>query len=390
VSQEIQQASETEGRVRAVAARTGISSRLCGLALSVAACSIACAGPAAPPAQPEQAPRPDGTDRRVVAVPGGERGLGFDDLRFAPQFGKVLVPAGHTGRLDLLDPDGFALTSIRGFSALAQFPGGHGVGATSADAGDGLIFAADRTSLLLHVVDPKSRAIVSSAHLGASPDLVRFIPSAREVWVTEPDQEQIEIFTLSAGDRPLLAHAAFLAIKGGPESLLADATRGRAYTHLGDGKTLAIDVRTRAVVAQWSNGCRGSSGAALDEAGGRLFVACAEGRVVVLDLASGGILSQAATGSSLDHIAYSPSLRHLYAPDTKAAVMSTFAVSSRGELSLLGSVATVPGTECVTTDDRGQAFLCDPGHGQILVIADRYPASGTRPAPRAAGTGAPR
>jgi DNA-binding beta-propeller fold protein YncE len=313
---------------------------------------------------------------RAIDLSGGAGGIGFDDVRFAPDLGRVLVPAGHTGRLDLVDPTGFGVTSIGGFSTLPTFPGGHDTGTTSADAGGGVIVAIDRTARLLDVVDPKAGAIVSSARLGGSPDLVRHVSVTREAWVTEPDDERIEVLALSAGDRPAPAHAAFIAVKGGPESLTVDETRGRAYTHLGKGVTVAIDLKSRAVVAQWPNGCGTSSGAALDAAGGRLFVGCAEGKVVVLDLAGGRQLASFAVGASIDHVAYSPSLHHLYVPDTKSATMATLAVSARGDLTLLGSVATVAGTECVTTDDRGHAYLCDPAHGRILVVTDPHPASG--------------
>ena len=51
----------------------------------------------------------------AVAIPGGEGGIGFDDLVFSPELHKVLVPAGHTGKLYLIDPTTFAMTSIGGF-----------------------------------------------------------------------------------------------------------------------------------------------------------------------------------------------------------------------------------------------------------------------------------
>ena len=39
-----------------------------------------------------------------IEIPGGSAGIGFDDLRFAPASGRVLVPAGRTGVLALVDP----------------------------------------------------------------------------------------------------------------------------------------------------------------------------------------------------------------------------------------------------------------------------------------------
>src|SRR5512144_1087964 len=77
-----------------------------------------------------------------LALPGGEGGIGFDDLTFSPSLHRVLAPAGRTGKLDLIDPKTQKIEAIAGFSAGAdKFGGGHGEGTTSADAGGGFLFA---------------------------------------------------------------------------------------------------------------------------------------------------------------------------------------------------------------------------------------------------------
>ena len=40
-----------------------------------------------------------------LALPGGDGGIGFDDLMFSPALHRVLAPAGRTGKLDLIDPN---------------------------------------------------------------------------------------------------------------------------------------------------------------------------------------------------------------------------------------------------------------------------------------------
>jgi hypothetical protein len=72
---------------------------------------------------------------------------------------------------------------------------------------------------------------------------------------------------------------------------------------LWNGKTLAIDLRIRKIVERWSNGCRGSRGIALDEKRGFLFAGCDEGRLSVLDVKTGKLLSEASFGSGVDVIA---------------------------------------------------------------------------------------
>jgi hypothetical protein len=312
----------------------------------------------------------------VVSLPQGAPGIGFDDLRFSAELGKVLVPAGRSGNVDLVDPATGAVTAIGGFSTDASFGGGHDFGVTSVDQVQQKLYATDRTSGKLDVVDLGSRSIVASAKLSAGPDYVRWVAPTGELWVTEPDADMIEIFTLPKGGSGAPEHAAFIKTPGGPESLVVDATRGKAYAHLWKGRTIAIDLKSRAVTDTWPNGCDGSRGIALDEPRGWLFAGCSEGKAVVLDVAHGGKqLSSATSGSGVDIIDYSPSLGHLYLPGAKSATMAILGVSDKGELSVLSTVPTTQGAHCAVADAGGHVFVCDPSHGQLLVVSDGLPAS---------------
>jgi len=311
----------------------------------------------------------------TLPLPGGAAGIGFDDLIFAAGLKKVVVPAGRSGNLDLIDPESHEIITIAGFSAKERFRKGQSEGITSADEGRGLLFATDRTALKLDVVDPGSRVIVAQALLASSPDYVRFVESTGEVWVTEPDAERIEIFTLADSGPPTPVHAGFIPVPGGPESLVIDGTRGRAYTHLWKGLTLAIDTRTRATKEKWPNGCKGSRGIALDRKRGFLFAGCSEGKAVVLGLDRGGAtLDSLRYGSGVDIIAYNPQLAHLYLPGASSATMAILGVSAAGRLSLLGTAKTASGAHCVVADDNHQAWVCDPAHGHLLLVYDIFSA----------------
>ncbi|HKA87937.1 MAG TPA: hypothetical protein VKE22_09740 [Haliangiales bacterium] len=312
-----------------------------------------------------------------VAVPDGAPGIGFDDLRFAPELRRVVVPAGRTGNLVLIDPGTREVTAIPGFSHDPSYGGGHGAGTTSADEGGGLLYAIDRNTKELHVVDPAKGAIVASANLAAGPDYVRYVAARREVWVTEPNAGQIEIFSLPAGGAPSPTRVATVAVPNGPESLVVDVARRRAYTHRWDDRTHAIDLASRAIVATWSNGCAGSRGIALDETRGFLFVGCDEGKAVVLDVTQDGrkLASLSPGVEGVDVIAYNPSLRHLYLPGEGTRTMAILGVSAAGELGTLAIVPTARGAHCVTEDDRGGAWVCSPEDGKLLYFADTLPAS---------------
>src|SRR5438552_16623193 len=98
----------------------------------------------------------------------------------------------------------------------------------------------------------------------------------------------IEIFTLGQDATAPPVHAAVVAVTNGPESMVIDNTRGRAYTHRWQATTVAIDLTSRAIVAEWQNGCAASRGIALDETRGFLFASCSEGPTSVIDVANGG------------------------------------------------------------------------------------------------------
>jgi hypothetical protein len=337
-------------------------------AVFVSATTLGSTMPAAPPAvQPAIS----------VALPGGGGGIGFDDLMFAPGLKKLLVPAGRSGNVDLVDPVSRQVVPIGGFSAQAgKFVRGHGEGTTSADAGRGLIFASDRTAMKLVVIDPTAKAIVARAPLASGPDYVRWVAPTGEIWVTEPDKERIEIFSLPASGPPVPVHKEFVAVPGGPESLIIDAAHGRAYTHLWKTTTVAVDLKTRAIAARWPNGCAGSRGIALDAERGFLFAGCAEGKAVVLDVnKNGAVRDTLKAGAGVDIIDYSRDLRHLYLPGGGSETMAILGVAKTGKLALLSTVKTAKSAHCVAADDHRQAWVCDPGHGRLLLVVDTFPAS---------------
>jgi len=295
-------------------------------------------------------------------------------LGFSPELRKVIVPAGRTGKLILIDPGSRKMDEIRGFSSQTGFGGGHGEGVTSADVGRGGIFAPDHDEKTLDLVDPVTKQIVAKTKLAAGPDYVRYVAATNEVWVTEPRASQIEIFMLPQRGFPEPVHATTISIPNGPESLVIDNPRGRAYTNQWSDTTVAIDLRKRAIVARWRNGCRGSRGSALDAVRGFLFIGCKEGKLEILSLKDGHQLGEASSGDGVDIIAYAPSLHHAYLPGAGSATMAVIGISSDGKATILTTVTTAKGSHCVTTDDLNNAYICDPRNGQLLIFHDSLPA----------------
>jgi len=152
-----------------------------------------------------------------------------------------------------------------------------------------------------------------------------------------------------------------------------DPLRSRVYTNREDQKrTVAIDIHTHRIVAEWKNGTEdSSSGLALDEAEAWLFVGSGSGGVAVLDVAHDGrLLGTLKVGKGTDIIGYDPSVRHVYVPDPKEGTLAIIGLSPGGEPRLLDTVATAKGSHAAAADNRGQVWVTDPHHGQLLVVKD--------------------
>jgi YVTN family beta-propeller protein len=276
--------------------------------------------------------------------------------------------------LNLIDPDTLGVTSIDGFSATSSYSGGHDDGPTSVDEGAGKLYVTDRTSGKLLAIDPSARSITSSVPLGARPDYLRFVAATNELWVTEPGAQQLEIFKIGADGIPV--HDALIALSNGPESLVIDNQRGRAYTHRWQKTTVAIDVTTRTIVGEWANACASSRGIALDETHGWLFSGCSEGTAAVLDIAGDGrIVSTIERGSGFDVIGYSPNLGHLYLAGSSCSCLIVLSVGAGGSLSFSSRSEAPSSTHCAAADDVGHAWVCDPDGGQLFRVDDTSPRS---------------
>ena len=353
----------------------------------------------------EFALNPNQLNTTVIPLSAAPSRISFNDMAYDEKLGKVIIPAGGTGQLALIDPNTLEVKNISGFTE-SDAATNQAAGAISAAVARGLIYVLDAGALKLDVIDPSSGKLLGSTALQAAPDYVRYVAATGELWVTERVSEQIEVFKIPNTTPPIPISSGVISVPNGPEVLLIDKTRGVAYTNEPTiGKTAVIQVQTRGIIAEWGNGCSKARGMALDEQHGLLFIACNEGKVVMLDTANGGqqVTSQN-YGAGLDDIGYNPRLHHVYVPSGASAILaifgvdpaagltgapsattiptatpaegSTVATALRLSLVRLGTADTAVETKCLATDDRDNIWVCDPNKGRVLLIKDTFPANG--------------
>jgi hypothetical protein len=319
----------------------------------------------------------------VIPIPGGETGIGFDDLIYSTHLHRMLVPGGWLGTVNLVNPDTLEVISIPGFSAEAAWTEGDDLkGVGTVDEGNGLVFVGDRTTGEVGVVDPAQKKILTKTKTAGYPDMVRYVEATGEVWVGEPFAGQIEVMKGAKDGNPVSDGT--IPLPGGPQALLIDQQRGIAMTlHLAKGEVVAIDVKTRQELGIWPTGCGSSHGlVALDEKRGYVFPGCLnKARGAVLDLNNGGaLLDSFDLGGGESLVAFSSKLNHFYLRGDPGTAVGVLGVSNGGKLSHFSTFAMTfakpdkPAKgHCLAADDLGGIWSCDAYGGTILRYKDSFP-----------------
>lgn len=305
-----------------------------------------------------------------IALPGGPP-VSMDYLAYDPKNDRVWVPAGNTGTVDVIDAKTGAVTAVKGFGT-ARVKGRDGqereVGPSAAGVGDGFVYIGNRAGAQVCAVDARSLEKKGCVGLPSPPDGVAWIATTREVWVTTPRDGSITVLDAKDGAAPKLAGRVAIAH---PEGYAVDAGRGLFYTNEeDDDRTLAIDVRRRAVVATWHPGCGkgGPRGLALDSRRRHLFVACPTS-IKVLDAGRGGaVIGELDIGAGADNIDYLEGQHLVYAAAGRAGTLTVAEVSASGALTKVWSAPVPEGGRVVVVDAHGAAYVADSKGGRIVVF----------------------
>jgi len=308
----------------------------------------------------------------LIQMPYQGKSLGFDDMTFASSLNRIIVPAAQSGALAMINPDNQKVSQWDPIVPKGQGPDHDGSGTTSADTGDGLVFASDHQNQALVAVNPANGDVVARVSLASDPDIVRYVAPLNQVWVTEPKVHKIQRFKASGGGKASLKQLGSISVpKGAPELLAVDPAHQAVYADQRPSTTLKISLRSLRVVASWPNTCQRDQGLALAPSKNLLFVGCNHGKVVALNTADHGKeVSHAKVGSGVDLIAWNPYLQHLYVPAWSSANLSVLKLTSHNKLKRVATVPVAKHAHCVTTDDRHHAYICDPGQAAIMVYRD--------------------
>ncbi|MDB4992737.1 MAG: family beta-propeller repeat protein [Myxococcaceae bacterium] len=308
---------------------------------------------------------------KAFPLPGATGHVTLDYLAYDQAHGRVWIPVGETGSVDVFDTATGTFTRVDGFKTSERDVRGtkRTMGPSAVSIGDGVAYIGDRASGEVCVIDEKTLMLGACLKLPVAIDGVSYVAAAKEVWVTTPRDHAIAVLDAS---KPLALKAkTVIAIDGEPEGYAIDAARGLFYTNAEDkDRTLAIDIATHAVKTTWSAGCgaEGPRGIAVDGARNFILVACTDG-LRVLDGAHGGAsLGRLDAGGGVDNFEYLEPSRTVAIAAGRASRLTVARIDDKGQPSVVTTTPTAEGARNAVVDANGSVYVVDPQTARLLVF----------------------
>jgi YVTN family beta-propeller protein len=223
-------------------------------------------------------------------------------------------------------------------------PGVHGI-ALAPDLGRG--FTSNGRSGTVTVFDLKTLKIIATVKVtGENPDAIAYDPTSRRVFTFNGRSDNA-----TAIDAATAQVVGTLPLEGKPEFAVADGA-GRMYVNLEDKSAIvAFDARTLKIEGHWPLvPCEEPTGLAMDRAHRRLFAACHNELMAVVDADGGRVITTLPIGRGVDGAAFDPGTGLAFGSNGEGT-LSVVREDAPGKFTLLGNVPTKRGARTLALDD---------------------------------------
>jgi YVTN family beta-propeller protein len=224
------------------------------------------------------------------------------------------------------------------------------------------------------IFDLKTLKPSSRVKVGKNPDAIVYDPASKRIFAFNGGSNDTTVIDAKTG-----AVAGTLALGGKPELGVADE-RGRVYVNLEDkSQVVAIDSRNLKVAATWSLApCEEPTGIAMDRKHHRLFAACGNKLMAVVNADNGKLVTTLPIGTGVDGAAFD-SERQLAFSSNGEGTLTVVHEDAPDKFSVVENAATQRGARTIDLDQKT--------HRVFLVTAEFGPtpaATAERPRPRPA------
>jgi DNA-binding beta-propeller fold protein YncE len=288
----------------------------------------------------------------VARYPIGGDASSYDYLRVDTTNRRLYVA--HEKRFEVLDVD-----TGKKVGELGPVTRAHGV-AIAPESGHG--FAASGIDDLIIMFDLKTLAKLKEfKSSGSNPDSIEYDPDTKRVYAANHG-ETGDVTVIDPVSGTIVDT---VKLKGGKLEGLCFDGRGQCFVNDEDKSSVQVfDTHTLQYKATWSSAPgEGGTGLACDAARHRLFSACANNKVVVLDSDTGKVITTVASGEDPDGLVYDDKNGYIFSANPDGT-MTVIKQNSADSYTSLPPVATAIGAKTLNIDPTtGRIFTCAPKFG---------------------------
>jgi DNA-binding beta-propeller fold protein YncE len=310
------------------------------VSLAAALCVSAAASHAAPA---EGAASPY---RLIARYPIGGTEMGYDYLRVDSAKRRVFVA--HANRVEVLDID-----SGRKVGELTGMHGVHGIELIP-ELGKGYVTAGlDRAVMVFDRDTLEFRKLIQ--YTGVKPDAIQYDPDTRRLFVVNGG---------ASGDVTLIdpsndSIVGTVDLQGSKLEQIGFDGRGHALVN-DEGKSVihVFDTHSLAPIATWSlGGCAEPTGMAVDRAHHRVFAACGNEHLAVLDSDDGRLVALPTIGSDPDGAVFDTASQRIFTSNREGTLSVLHEVTPE-RYETQQTLRTEPGARTLALDEKtGRIFM---------------------------------
>ena len=295
-------------------------------------------------------PGPSGYHVLKTIPVGGTEGWDYVTMDSASR----LLYAGRGNHVDVVNVDSGAVarkvTGLSGTSGLLPVP----------ELGRGFVMNGDTSTAL--IVDLKTLEKIGTVKTGKDPDSFAYDPITKRVFIMN-----------SAGSSATAVNAAdgtvvgTIALGGQPEFVVSDG-KGKIYVNITErDQIVQVDGESLKVLHRWSLAPgEGPSGLSMDRKNRRLFSACDNQKMVVMDADTGKVIAALPTGAGTDASLFDPDAGNAFASAGGSGTLTVIHEDSPDKFSVLEDVPTQSGARTMALDTKTHNVLlvtARHGHG---------------------------
>jgi YVTN family beta-propeller protein len=262
---------------------------------------------------------------------------GWDYLAIGPGNNRLYVS--HGTQVNILDK-----TTGDSVGVIENTTGVHGI---AFDKSLGRGFTSNGRLNNVTVFDLETNSVITHISTGENPDAILYEPFIKKIITCNGRSKDLSII-----DPVTNKVTATIAVGGKPETAVSDE-KGKLFVNIEDkSEIVVVDLTSLKVIARWPLApAEEPTGLAIDRKTNRLFAACGNKWLAVVDISNGHLITTLPIGGGCDGAAFDADSKNIFTSNGEGT-MSVYHEKTANDFEWRATVSTKRGARTITLDQQ--------------------------------------